>query len=289
MKDSKDADQKKAASQLGKLIKNMNKNSSDSNGDALDVDRRSQRDGETLMTLAGRYKQNSCMRLLVKEFGANVNAVDANGWSPLMECAAYTNGRENLAGVAYLVQNGADPWLKGKSTAPLHNSLVTAKHVAIQMKNPVVFSYLHSIGRPITGVAEANEDCAVCTEAGGDIMLCSNCPRWYHFDCIAATKSDVSHLPRHTPPVDVETVLTVLCSSASLLPYLSGDQQRVDLPDLRRRAQRVTEDAQALRMQRGCGRSHGCVCSGELHHRGPLPSHLHAAVQHRGGKAPLTQ
>jgi hypothetical protein len=184
----------KTARQLGKMIREINRSSQ-----VLDVDQRStvgESAGATLMTLAGRYGLNACIRILVKDFGANVNAVDQNGWSPPMECAAYVEGLENLTGVAYLVQNGADPWHKGRSTFafPDQSTLITSKHLAVLMKNPVVFSYLHSIGRP---VLEDTEACAVCTEGGGEIVGCSHCPRWYHLDCIGTAKAEVSQTGTH--------------------------------------------------------------------------------------------
>jgi ankyrin repeat protein len=70
----------------------------------LDVNHRSLTyGGRTLLGIAARLGSPSCAKELVNGFGADVDVVDDEGWSPLMEAAF--RGNEVLA--LFLLENGA--------------------------------------------------------------------------------------------------------------------------------------------------------------------------------------
>ncbi|MBW3534289.1 MAG: ankyrin repeat domain-containing protein [Gemmatimonadetes bacterium] len=90
------------------------------------------------------------VKYLVEELGADVNARDANGFSPLHHAAA----RGDVEVIRFLVEKGADVTLvsrRGKTTADMANSPVQRVPVY-----PEALALLESLG------AVNNHDCQVC-------------------------------------------------------------------------------------------------------------------------------
>ena len=90
------------------------------------------------------------MRYLVEELGANVNARDYNGFSPLHNAAA--RGDREL--IEYLVERGADVTVltrKGETTADMANGPVQRVTVF-----PEIVALLERLG------SKNNDNCVSC-------------------------------------------------------------------------------------------------------------------------------
>lgn len=95
-------------------------------------------ESNSLLTLACRYQQNRCVRLLIDSYRAVVDIADMGGFTPLI-LAAYQGCFSN---VVYLLCRGADWRLRGRLRS---GPLLTAEHWAAIKGHLEILRYLHVI------------------------------------------------------------------------------------------------------------------------------------------------
>lgn len=95
-------------------------------------------ESNSLLTLACRYQQNKCVRLLIDSYRAEVDIADMGGFTPLI-LAAYQGCFSN---VVYLLCRGADWRLRGRLRS---GPLLTAEHWAAIKGHLEILRYLHVI------------------------------------------------------------------------------------------------------------------------------------------------
>lgn len=95
-------------------------------------------ESNSLLTLACRYQQNKCVRLLVDSYRAVVDIADMGGFTPLI-LAAYQGCFSN---VLYLLLRGADWRMRGRLRS---GPLLIAEHWAAIKGHLEILRYLHVI------------------------------------------------------------------------------------------------------------------------------------------------
>jgi len=95
-------------------------------------------ESNSLLTLACRYQQKKCVRLLVESYRAAVDIADMGGFTPLI-LATYQGCFSN---VVYFLKRGADWRLRGRLRS---GPLLTAEHWAAIKGHLEILRYLHAI------------------------------------------------------------------------------------------------------------------------------------------------
>ncbi|KAJ1435091.1 hypothetical protein B484DRAFT_428984 [Ochromonadaceae sp. CCMP2298] len=209
------ADKKDGRKQLNAFIKNYF-NDKDYSSKLFDVNYLSTtHEDATLLSICSRARQNDCMRMLVKNYNADINLVVEDNVSPLMLCAI----DDNLTGVDFCMQKGANPWMRRRLRMDKSKEALTAEQWAFQNSSLSfrIVRYLHAVRGRVRGLELTQDDDSDAEQAStyrylpcfckqdiiDDLAECSekDCLQWCHVGCCGRSKPSKSvrwYCPQHT-------------------------------------------------------------------------------------------
>jgi hypothetical protein len=178
-----------------------------------------------LLTLACRYSQHKCIKLLVESpFKADVNVADVGGFTPLILCAYHGN----FQCILQLLQLGADPRAVGRLRS---GPRLTAEHWAAIQGKWEIFRFLRAMRvRPLGSLINSIEE-SQCTIKVANLATRNSTCRNDSSSGTGSSSSAGSH--NNEDRTGVQDVEGVLEQGEDLLLFsdLSSDMLLASVPD----------------------------------------------------------